>query len=223
MRRALRPALILALVVGLVWASRSLDLGRHLTRDGMQTLLGSAGPHAPLVFMAVCIAGVFLSLPEVVLIALGGIALGAPTAFAYGWVACLVGASATFLVVRHLGRDWFQRALQARFPRLRALDERLARQGFRTVLVLRLLLFMSPALNWALGATRVGLPHYLAGTALGTIPGMATTVYFADAIANRPAGEGGAWHALLAVAIVGAIVMTARVASRRLLAPGTPP
>ena len=38
-----------------------------------------------------------------------------------------------------------------RFPRLRALDDRLERHGVATVVLLRLLLFLAPPLNWALG------------------------------------------------------------------------
>jgi uncharacterized membrane protein YdjX (TVP38/TMEM64 family) len=217
MQRA-RPLLFAGLVALLVWASTSVDLGRHMSRDGMQALLASAGPYGPLLFMAVCVAGIFMHFPEVVLVALGGVALGAPRAFVYGWTACLFGATATFLVVRYLGRDWVQRGLATRFPRLRALDDRLEHHGFRTVLVLRLLLFMAPPLNWALGATRVRLAQYVAGTALGTLPGMATTVYFADAIASRPHGAlAPALVVVLAVVLVG----TARVVTRRLLLRGT--
>jgi len=217
MQRA-RPVVFVVLVAVLVWVYASVDVGRHMSRDGMQALLASAGPYGPILFMAVCVAGIFLHLPEVVLVALGGIALGAQKAFVYGWIACLIGATATFLVVRYVGRDWVQRGLATRFPRLRALDDRLEQHGFRTVLVLRLLLFMAPPLNWALGATRVRFQHYVAGTALGTIPGMATTVYFADAIANRPHGAFG--PALVALAVI-VLVTTARVVGRRLLVRGT--
>lgn len=217
MQRA-RPLVFVVLLAVLLWASASVDVGRHMTRDGMQALLASAGPYGPLLFMGVCVAGIFMHFPEVVLVALGGVALGAPKAFVYGWVACLIGATATFLVVRYLGRDYVQRGLATRFPRLRALDDRLGRHGFRTVLVLRLLLFMAPPLNWALGATSVRFPHYLAGTALGMLPGMATTVYFADAIASRP---GNALGPALAAALVIVILAIARIVARRLLVRAT--
>jgi uncharacterized membrane protein YdjX (TVP38/TMEM64 family) len=217
MQRA-RPLVFVVLLAVLLWASASVDVGRHMTRDGMQALLASAGPYGPLLFMGVCVAGIFMHFPEVVLVALGGVALGAPKAFVYGWVACLIGATATFLVVRYLGRDYVQRGLATRFPRLRALDDRLERHGFRTVLVLRLLLFMAPPLNWALGATSVRFSHYLAGTALGTLPGMATTVYFADAIASRP---GSALGPALAAALVIVLVAIARIVARRLLVRAT--
>jgi uncharacterized membrane protein YdjX (TVP38/TMEM64 family) len=72
---------------------------------------------------------------------------------------------------------------------MHALDERLERHGFATVPTRRLLVFLAPPLNWALGATRVRARHYVAGTALGAVPGIATAVLFADSIAARAPDE----------------------------------
>src|SRR6516164_11553105 len=52
------------------------------------------------------------------------------------------------------------RMLDARPGRLRALDERITRNGFGTVLVLRLVFGMAPMLNWGLGLTGVRLLHF---------------------------------------------------------------
>jgi uncharacterized membrane protein YdjX (TVP38/TMEM64 family) len=137
MRRFVRPALVLVLVAGIVWASRSFELGRYLTRDGMHALLEPAGRYGPLVFMVICIVGMFHALPGVVLVALGGVALGAPTAFVCGWLACLIGATSTFLVVRYLAGDYFHSAgSPAHFPPSSARSTSVSRHGFRTVLVL---------------------------------------------------------------------------------------
>ena len=37
-------------------------------------------------------------------------------------------------------------------------------------------------MNWAIGTTRVRFSHYVAGSIVGVIPGLAVTVTFADAI-----------------------------------------
>ena len=44
--------------------------------------------------------------------------------------------------------------LGQRFERFRRLESRFVTHGFQMVLLLRLLLFLSPPLNWAIGATR---------------------------------------------------------------------
>ena len=218
-----RPVLLVLLVVGVIWVARTFDLAQHASLEGMRALVDSWAPYGPLVFIGVCILGIFLSMPELVLIAVGGVVFDGPLAFAYGWVAAVVGTTATFLLVRYFARDALQRTLTRRLGRLQALDERLARNGFATVLVLRLVLCLAPALNWTLGATRVGMQQYVAGTALGVMPGIATAVYFAEAIANRDPGApiltpGAVVAALL---IVGLLV-TAAIAGRRLLGRGEP-
>src|SRR5689334_17508192 len=218
---ALRSVALVAAVFAVTIVLHRVGVARHMTPDGMHALVEAWGPYGPLAFMAVCVAGIFLHVPEIVLVAIGGVVFGTVRGFAYGWIASLVGTTSTFLVVRYAARDHFQRVLDRRFARLRALDQRLERNGFWTVLALRLVLFLAPPLNWALGATRVRLPHYVAGTALGVIPGMAATVFFADTLAHRPPGAPllSPRVVLAAVAVMLALAGVA-VASRRLLGRG---
>ena len=89
-----------------------------------------------------------------------------------------------------MARDYVQRTLGARSERLRALDERVTRNGFGTVLVLRLVFGLAPMLNWGLGLTGVRLSHYLAATALGIVPHLAVAVFFGDAIVSHLPGRG---------------------------------
>jgi hypothetical protein len=78
--------------------------------------------------------------PQRMLIAVGAVLFGKLPAFAYGWLAGLVGTTAMFLLVRSVARDYMQRTLGARSERLRPLNERVTRNGFGTVFVLRLVL-----------------------------------------------------------------------------------
>jgi uncharacterized membrane protein YdjX (TVP38/TMEM64 family) len=222
MRRLLRPLTLLGVAGAMVWAYRAFGLSERMTIAGMRALVDAHAPYGPLAFMAVCIAGIFLHLPAIVFIAMGGVVFGGVRAFAYGWIASLVGATATFVLVRYVARARFQRMLDGPLARLRALDDRLERHGFRTVFVLRLFLILAPPLNWALGATRVRTPDYVAGTALGVVPGIATAVFFADAIANRPAGSGGFPPAVVAAAAAAALVVVATAVARRRLGRGAP-
>jgi len=151
--------------------------------------LDSFGPYGPLVFIGLCIAGIFLHLPALILIALGGLLFGGVKGFIYGWIGVIVGLTGTFLCVRYILRDVFQTSLESRFHHLRALDERLAENGFLTVLLLRLVLFVAPPLNWAIGLTKVRLCQYIAGSALGVISGIAITCYFTDSIAGLQSTE----------------------------------
>jgi uncharacterized membrane protein YdjX (TVP38/TMEM64 family) len=87
-------------------------------------------------------------------------------------VACTAGATASFLVARHLARP----AAQARFGhRLQPLERVLARHGVWSLFALRLVpLVPFPVLNPLLGLTRMPLRAFvwpsLAGLTLGTVP-----------------------------------------------------
>jgi uncharacterized membrane protein YdjX (TVP38/TMEM64 family) len=206
------------LIVTTMVVARTLHFHDHVSIAGMRALVGRYEPYGPLVFMAAAIAGLFLHMPEIVFIAIGGVLFGKTQGFIYGWLAAVVGATATFLLGRYFFHHSVQHAMDGRFARLRALDERLVRHGFRTMVVLRLLIFLAPPLNWAIGASRVRFVHYLAGTAVGIVPGIATTVYFADTIADR----GGTGHLLTPDVVVPGLLIVAAllagaVAARRVL------
>jgi uncharacterized membrane protein YdjX (TVP38/TMEM64 family) len=211
--RRFRPLVLVAVLAALLWASHRFDLAGHLSVEGMRSLVDADTRYGPLVFIGVCIAGILLHVPGILMVALGGALFDRPSAFAYGWIGSVAGTTLTFVLVRWLARDEVQRALPRRFARLRALDERLERHGFVTVVVLRLVLFLAPPLNWTLGATSVRAHHYVAGTAVGLVPGIAATVFFADAIANRDAAS---WRILIGALLVAGFLVVARLASRRL-------
>jgi len=144
--------------------------------------------------------------------------------FVYAWVAALVGTTAVFLLVRYAAQDWAQRALRHRFPRLRALDQRLHHNGFALVAVLRVLLFLSPPLSWALGASRVRLSHFLLGTAFGILPMMGLAVVFAHRVAGvGSTGDMLELDVLLPGAALALLMVLGLVLGRRLLLTGPSP
>src|SRR5262249_29453349 len=183
----LRLLLIGLVVAGVAWLYYGLDLPGHASVAGMHALVDAHAPYGPLVFMAILVAGILTQTPMMghLLVAVGGVLWSAIPAFVYGWVGAMVGTTATFLFVRYVAREPVQRALYGRFARLAELDERLAAHGFGTVCVLRLLMLFAPILNWGLGLTRVRTRDYLAGTALGIVPGIAVTVFFADSLVTQ--------------------------------------
>ena len=193
------------LLVGvLVWLYRSYDFFKYLNIDEMRALIESFGTYGPFIFIGFCMAGIFLHLPGIVLIALGGLLFGVVKGFIYGWIGVIAGTTATFLCVRYILRDFFQKSLESRFHRLQDFDEHLAEHGFLTVLLLRLVFFLAPPLNWVLGITRVRFRQYIAGSALGVIPDIAIACYFADYITSLESTD--TLFALKIVVPVGLIV-----------------
>jgi len=219
LRGLLRPLLLGLVLAVIVWAAWQFDLPRYMSVAGMRALVDAHAPYGPLVFMAIVVAGLFTRVPMMgtVLVAVGAVLFGRLPGLAYGWLAALVGTTAIFLLVRSVARDYVQRTLDARSERLRALDERVTRNGFGTVLVLRLVLGLAPMLNWGLGLTGVRLAHYFAATALGIVPNVAVAVFFADAIASRlPSSDISSQRVVFGGMLVVVAAIATAVVARRL-------
>lgn len=131
--------------------------------------------------------------PTGVLTVVGGALLGFTTGLPTVLVGAVLGSAVAFAISRLLGRDAVHRVSGTR---VRALDERVRRHGFATVLVARLVpLVPFSTANFAFGLTSVQPRAYLSATVIGILPGSA--VYVAvGAYGTRP----GSLPFLLAVA-----------------------
>jgi uncharacterized membrane protein YdjX (TVP38/TMEM64 family) len=147
-------------------------------------MVQSFGACGPVAFVGLCVGAVLLHIPEIVLIAIGGVLFGSVKGFLLGWIGSVAGSTCSFLIARYFMRDAVRGALLSKSNRIQAMDERLARRGFRTILVLRLVLFMAPPLNWAIGVSRVRLRDYVLGSAVGVVPCIAVTSYAADTVSQ---------------------------------------
>lgn len=195
--RLVKPIAGIALVGALIWIFRSLGLSAYVSLEKIRPMVEAMGPYGPLAFVGLCVVSVLLHMPEIVLIAVGGVVFGGVKGFVLGWVGSVAGSTSSFLVARYFLQDAFRGAIISRSRRLLSLDERLAQHGFLTVLSLRLVFFMAPPLNWALGVTRVRFRDYFLGSAIGVIPCTAVTCYAADSIARA-----GSFSAVLTPAMI---------------------
>ena len=108
------------------------------------------------------------------------VAVGPLAGGGIAWLVTQVAAAAGFEGGRRLGRRRIHRLLG---HRVTAIARRLGRHGAATVAALRLVPTAPFALvNPAAGAGGISRPAYLAGTALGTVPGIAATVLVTDSL-----------------------------------------
>ncbi len=120
---------------------------------------------------------------------------------------CVAGGTGAGIVAFALARWIGPEAIVARLPeRARRHTARARERGFRTALVVRLLLFLFPPAHWALGVSGIRFTPFLLGSALGFLPGMTVWVLatreFAHQLERLPL-----WEAVLlggAVAVVAA-------------------
>jgi uncharacterized membrane protein YdjX (TVP38/TMEM64 family) len=204
-------ALVLALLV-----ATQLGDARGWLIAGVETI-ARLGPWGLALFVSLYAAATVLLLPAVVLTLGGGAVFGVVLGALAVWVAAMLGATAAFIIGRYLAREWVERQLAARGG-FRAIDEAVAREGWKIVLLTRL----SPAfpfvlLNYAFGLTRVSLRAYVAASAVGMIPGIAMYVYLgslAGSLAAAVAGAGTqtpAQWALFGIGLLATIIVTVYV------------
>ncbi len=174
-RKIMRGILLVLLLAVFVFALRWLKNSGLLER-ALQWIQ-SLGPWGPVMFILIYIGAVICSVPASILTLGAGFAFGMVWGSVYVLTAALISASVTFLISRHLARDWIGRRL-ATHPKFRALDEAVAREGWKIVALVRLApVFPFAITNYAFGLTRVPHLHYLLAS-LTMIPSTLMYVYF---------------------------------------------
>jgi uncharacterized membrane protein YdjX (TVP38/TMEM64 family) len=104
-----------------------------------------------------------------------------------------------FVVARSGFRSLARRLVHQHVEAARRLDAHLEHRGVSLVAALRLFYFMGTPLSIMLSTTRVRLPDFVAGTAIGVIPAVALAVTSGDAMAS---GATGVTAAVIGVALV---------------------
>jgi uncharacterized membrane protein YdjX (TVP38/TMEM64 family) len=196
-KRAVIKALVFVVfILAAIYIIRFTPVKGLLTREALGHLLESAGPWAPLVFILVYAVGVCLFVPGTLLTALGAAIFGAYRGFLYVWIGAMVGSSAAFWIGRTLGREF---AASMIGDRLRKYDDAIARNGFATVLYLRLVYFPFTAMNFGMGLTKVRFWDYFAGTGLGIMVGTFIFTFFIGIL--KEVWTSGDWNQLLSLKV----------------------
>ncbi|MBK6578314.1 MAG: TVP38/TMEM64 family protein [Sandaracinaceae bacterium] len=125
------------------------------------------------------------------------------TAFALSMTGTMAASVIGFSFARFVARDW----VSARIPaNLRKYDEALARNAFRTVFFLRMVLWMPQALHAFLGISKVRFSTHFWGSLLGYAPPLFLMSYMGSEMFDLNGGiRPGAWPvlgAMLAVSVV---------------------
>ena len=228
-RRYLRAGIVAGVLVAAGVAVALLPV--HAFLDRFLHWVEGLGPLAPVVIAAAYVPATVLFVPGSLITVGAGFVAGVLWGTVAVSVGSTLGATAAFLVGRHLLRDAVEARL-ARHPRFRAVQQAVGQGGLRLVLLTRLSpVFPFSFLNYAFGVTPVRLGDYVLGSWLGMLP--ATVLYVALGAGARSVADAVAGHhglgpwgvALLSVGIVatvGVVFLVAR-AARRALAEVAPP
>jgi uncharacterized membrane protein YdjX (TVP38/TMEM64 family) len=147
--------------------------------------------------------------------------------FAVVWGSIYVSVAATLaiLIGRYFVRQWVAARL-ANYPKFKAVDETVARQGWKIVALTRLSpVFPFNLLNYAFSLTNVGVRDYVLASWVGTLPGTIPYVYLGSLagdlkrVATGGTQRSAAEWALYAIGLLATIAVTVyitRVSNRAL-------
>ncbi len=191
--KAIIKAIIFAVfIVGAIFLIRFTPIKNYLTAKDLSRFLEAVGLWAPLVYIVIYSVGVCLFLPGTLLTGLGAAIFGAYWGFLYVWIGAMIGASAAFFIGRTLGREF---AASLVGDRLKKYDDAIERNGFATVLYLRLVYFPFTPMNFGMGLTKVHFKDYVFGTGLGIIVGTFIFTFFIGTL--KDVWASGNWGELI--------------------------
>jgi uncharacterized membrane protein YdjX (TVP38/TMEM64 family) len=187
-----KMALLVIFIAAGIYLVRFSPARQYLTSQQLGLFLESIGIWAPLMFVIIYVVGVCLFLPGTLLTAMGAAIFGPYWGFLYVWTGAMIGAGLAFLIGRYLGRDF---AASLIGDKLKRFDDAIERNGFATVLYLRLMYFPFTPMNFGMGLTKVRFWDYLFGTALGILVGTFIFTFFVGTI--KDVWASGQWAELL--------------------------
>jgi uncharacterized membrane protein YdjX (TVP38/TMEM64 family) len=165
----------IALAMGILAALSHFDIQYHILRlfewiDGM-------GVWGPVLFISIYTLIVVLVLPGILFTMGAGFLFGVIDGSIYVVIGNTLGAIVAFMIARHfLGKRASHFLL--RQPRLKALNEELMPEGWKIVLVTRMLPFFPFKLsNYFFGLTHISLKGFVSGHLIGSWPLTINIVY----------------------------------------------
>jgi uncharacterized membrane protein YdjX (TVP38/TMEM64 family) len=201
-RAVVKVCILAAFVIGAIALIRFTPIKGYLTAESLGGFLDRAGIWASVVFMAIYGVGICLFIPGTILTGLGAALFGPYWGFVYVWVGAMLGASGAFWIGRTLGRDF---AASLVGDKLGKYDDAIERNGFATVLYLRLLYFPFTPLNFGMGLTKVRFWDYFFGTALGIMVGTFIFTFFIGTI--KDVWASGQWGQLLSGKVIFSVAL----------------
>ena len=148
----IKALVFLAFVISAIVVIRFTPVKNYLTTEALTAFLENAGFWAPVVYIITYAVGVCLFLPGTLLTGLGAAIFGAYWGFIYVWIAAMLGASGAFWIGRTLAREFASSLIG---DKLKKYDDAIERNGFATVLYLRLVYFPFTPMNFGMGITKV--------------------------------------------------------------------
>jgi uncharacterized membrane protein YdjX (TVP38/TMEM64 family) len=179
---AIKLLIGIALVAGVWWMVKCQCVNlKSLTPAALRDFIQSFGKLAVLAYIIAYALNTISIMPPIAALSLtAGLAFGAVWGALYLMIGAMIGTTATFLISRYFGRNLIEKMLKGKF---KDLDEKLAKNGFMTILFFRVIpLVPYEVLNYAGGLSRIKFRDYFFATLFGLIPGVIVSAFFGGSL-----------------------------------------
>lgn len=177
-KTVIRLALLGVLMVSLALVAKFTPLGQYFNFERLSSTLSDAGPTGIVMFFVAFLAGALMNLPAALFTAIAFLVYDIGWGFPIAYVGAFIAGYGHFLVVRTIGG---QALGEIKIPLMQKIMARFDMHPLRTVILLRMLFFISPPVNYLLALSNVRLRHFVLGTLIGNIVQIAfhaTLMYF---------------------------------------------
>lgn len=178
----LKFAILVVFLIVAYLAFRFTPLHEFLTKERMVALMADlrAVWWAPLALIGLYVVLSPTGLPISPLIWAGGIVFGIWWGWLYNFIGALLGASASYLIARALGRDLVLHVVSASL--IDRVERILERHGFWTLVRVRFLPIPFSVINYGAALAGIRWPMFITSSTLGLAPSMVIWTYFGYAL-----------------------------------------
>lgn len=173
----------------------------------LQRQLAGMGAWGPFFYMGVYSLRSLILFPASILTIMGGLLFGPWWGMLYTLIGENISANLSFIVARYMGSAVTQR-FTGRFGWLSSLDCAYRRNGFMSVLVMRLMFLPFDLVGYSAGACLLRQRDFAAATFLGTLPGLAVFILVGSSFTHP-------LHLLLAGIIFAVALVLSRFVKKR--------
>lgn len=181
-----RLAALVVVMSTLAFLAAYTPLGQYFKFHILQDAMLNAGAWGVALFIVAFVVGTLLNLPGFLFIILSFLVYGFGWGLPIAYVGALLSVLTHFVVVRTIGG---QALGEIKNKMIRKVMKNFDSHPVRTVIILRLLFFISPPVNYVLALSNVRIRQFVIGTLLGNIIPLgiqALLLYFAkDFVMNK--------------------------------------
>lgn len=173
----LRISLLLLLVIILIALKQFTHLGDWITFKNVEQSIRNAGLAGVLIYLVVYSTGLMMQVPGMLFAIIPLLVYDYPQAVMIAYAGTVAAVTSNFYIARMIGGQTFPTFGNSFVKRML---QRLNDQPVLTIFYLRVILFISPPLNYALALTDVRPSQYILGSMAGlAVPiGVVSIIFF---------------------------------------------